>query len=412
MAKINGIQINTNDLPAEGGQRYYTITGTVGAQLMLQVVTSEGLLYNFENKTFIAEASSSEHINSITIGVGGTYSGLISFPSGATTTYSVIMLTGGFDTTIGNSTRKSSITKIVQNSNVTLTLAVATATAARYSSDPASSNITSVGAKATASSVVVNPVYTIVNASSDAQGFGFSNPTIGSSFSGEDLWYFETTETVDGAVSSSSNLAVVDDLTDLVVGMELTYITGTTAPGAATTITAIDINSRTLTLSRNQALSDGATMTFRAYGSALINNAIGCGLSIGTINYEQGDSVITTVRTDPGGSVVIPVNGTYGIGTNSVTGVFVKAPGIRRDNSGDKVFSVNSVSSSAGEITVGDNDAGTTGDQQTLPVGLPVTFSSHVKAKLNTTITVTSYPGANRTINLDLDKIVNHNTAT
>ena len=268
MAKINGIQINTNDLPAEGGQRYYTITGTVGARLMLQVVTSEGLLYNFENKTFIAEASSSEHINSITI------------------------------------------TKIVQNSNVTLTLAVATATAARYSSDPAASNITSVGAKATASSVIVNPVYTITNASSDAQGFGFSDPTIGLSFSGEDLWYFETTETVDGAVSSSSNLAVVDDLTDLVVGMELTYITGTTAPGAATTITAIDVNSRTLTLSRNQALSDGATMTFRAYGSTLINNAIGCGLSIGTINYKRGDSVVTKVRTDPGGSVVIPVDGT------------------------------------------------------------------------------------------------------
>ena len=74
---------------------------------------------------------------------------------------------------------KSSITKIVQNSNVTWTLAVATATAARYSSDPAASNITSVGAKATASSVVVNPVYEITNASSDAQGFGFSNSTLG-----------------------------------------------------------------------------------------------------------------------------------------------------------------------------------------------------------------------------------------
>ena len=408
MAKVNGIQINTNDLPAEGGQRYYTITGAVGAQVMVQVITNEGLLYNFENKTFVAEATSSEHINNVTINVGGTYSGLISFPSGATTTYSVIMLTGGFDTTIGNSTRKSSITKIVQNSNVTLTLAVATATAARYSSDPAASNITSVGAKATASSVVVNPVYEITNASSDAQGFGFSNPTIGLSFSGEDLWYFETTETVDGAVSSSSNLVVVDDLTDLVVGMELTYITGTTAPGAATTITAIDVDSKTLTLSRDQALSDGATMTFRAYGSTLINNAIGCGLSIGTISYQKGNNVVAKVRTDPGGSVVIPVDGTYGIGA----GVVVKAPGIRRDNSGDTVFSVNSVSSSAGEITVGDNDAGTTGDQQTLPVGLPLEFCSHVTAKLNTTITVTSYPDANRTINLDLDKIVNHNTAT
>ena len=226
------------------------------------------------------------------------------------------------------------------------------------------------------------------------------------------MWYFETTETVDGAVSSSSNLAVVDDLTDLVVGMELTYITGTTAPGAATTITAIDINSRTLTLSRNQALSDGATMTFRAYGSTLINNAIGLKISIGTISYKPDNFVKTTVRTDPGGSVVIPVNGTYGIGTNSVTGVFVKAPGLRRDNSGDKVFSVNSVSSSAGEITVGDNDAGTTGDQQSLPVGLLLRFSSHVKATLVTTVTVTSYPDANRTINLDLDRIVNHNTAT
>ena len=408
MAKINSIQINTNDLPAEGGQRYYTITGAVGAQVMVQVITNEGLLYNFENKTFVAEATSSEHINNVTINVGGTYSGLISFPSGATTTYSVIMLTGGFDTTIGNSTRKSSITKIVQNSNVTLTLAVATATAARYSSDPAASNITSVGAKATASSVVVNPVYEITNASSDAQGFGFSNSTLGFSFSGEDLWYFETTETVDGAVSSSSNLVVVDDLTDLVVGMELTYITGTTAPGAATTITAIDVDSKTLTLSRDQALSDGATMTFRAYGSTLINNAIGCGLSIGTISYKKGDNVVAKVRTDPGGSVVIPVDGTYGIGA----GVVVKAPGIRRDNSGDTVFSVNSVSSSAGEITVGDNDAGTTGDQQTLPVGLLLEFGSHLTAKLNTTITVTSYPDANRTINLDLDKIVNHNTAT
>ena len=56
--------------------------------------------------------------------------------------------------------------------------------------------------------------------------------------------YWETTEANAGGTAADSNQVVVADVTGLVVGMELTYIVSATAPGSATTITAVNTTTK------------------------------------------------------------------------------------------------------------------------------------------------------------------------
>ena len=286
-----------------------------------------------------------------------------------------------------------------------------TANSGNYVGTLSDSDVTSTASPIQTINASVDIGWTVTNTSSDARGFGFwidPDVTVLKNFNWDKAWYFETTETVDGAVASSSNTVIVDDITDLVVGMELKYITGTTAPGALTYVTAIDISTKTLTLSRNQALTDGHTMTFRAYGSSVIKKATGLDVSFG--NFKLTSSALTkTVRADSDGdftpSTTITLNGTYGItGGNVVT---YKGAGV--DNSATNAVSTVTASSSAGSIVVQKT--------QTLRAGTKLTFADAVTAKGSTQSmkivgepTIKQHPVSNRTIYLDLDKIISHGT--
>jgi hypothetical protein len=224
-------------------------------------------------------------------------------------------------------------------------------------------------------------------------------------------WYFQKQEDNVGGTSASSNQVVVADLTDLTTGMELTYITGTTAPGAATIIKAIDIKTKTLTLSRNQEITDTHTMTFRAKGSKVIKRAIGLDLDFSnwkpnydTITFEK--NFTKRVRAT-GTNTVIALNNTYGL----TGGGHVRVNGLNVVNTSvNKIQSVNADADGTGgdgTITVQVNQTAA------LSVGTILRFfgddfgdGSRDKLELNNYVIIRSHPNKAITIYLNLDNFI------
>ena len=204
--------------------------------------------------------------------------------------------------------------------------------------------------------------------------------------------------------------------------MELTYITGTTAPGAATTIIAIDAATKTLTLSRDQAITDGHTMTFRAYGAGVIKKAIGLDMDFSTWNSNVNTvsltspftkTVRTTVSGDSTARKTVALNNTYGLsGGNHLT---VKGLNVNNDGT-------NTVVSIAADADGSGSDGTMTlvlTQPTTLTAGTVLRFSgsgigkgSRDTLKIDNEVKVSSYPSSARTIYLDLDKFITLGTAS
>jgi hypothetical protein len=391
---IQSLSISTEDIPAAGASRYFTIRGEEGAGCLIQVVNSDGNFYNFSTQVFSGGVGGSMSTfaidNVLRVNLwGSVFSGTIYFPATAAMTYSVILMPDPTSYT-RLAGRKQVINKsISQFANSTVTFAVATTTS-NYSSSPAAANITTVGSSALTSATDVNADYTVTNVSSDGYGFGLR--LIRQPLDGD--WYFTTTDTVNGTISSATDV-VIDDLTDIIVGMLITGVSSGSLSGTPT-ITSIDTATKTLTLSVAQSFADGITLTFQARGMSDISKVLGCDVGIGSLSAIIGTTnVTTTVRGVVSNSTTITVNGTYGISGGS----FVRFDGVNVDNTSTNDVNVVTASSSAGQFTCDVN--------QTFKGNEVLTFNgSSSTIDIAAGLIISRYPTANRTIYLNLDNFI------
>ena len=396
---INSFNINESDMPAAETTRTFTVTGNTGAQfriIALQNPSSSSdhtLYYDFTDEAF--EAGHNDLNNNLTITLAGNkHNGSIKFPSGAGEFVIKLMTIG--DTELQNS-RVNVITKSISklaNPTITFTPGTLTTTANTYATLPTT---TSTGA--VASGDVVSFDWDVTNSAVDAYSHGlrYTAVTINASY-----WYFQTTDTVNGAVSSSTTV-VVDDLTDIVVGMTINEVSSGSLSGTPR-ITSIDTTSKTLTLDAAQTFADGITLYFRAYGTTYIKDATGLDLSFNTTTLTP-TALTTTVRADVSASTTITLNATNGIGG----GNFIAYKGVGVDNS-----SANKITSVTPDPDGSDNDGAMVVQlAQTLSAGTVLTFSSiHKVINFASIINIQAYPSANRTIYLDLDKIITPGVAS
>ena len=410
MKKITNFIINDSDLAKSGSIRYFSVNGEVDAEFSIKVFDSSGKFYNFQSKSFETGFISTSNLQ---VNMrSNVYNGSINFPINVSgDTYTILLLTPpDKDTELSFSSGKHSyITTITQLANAILTFTPrsdgASSVNDHYESQPTT---TSTESSVSPTAVTKAISWDVLNKKSDGQGYGLRlirQPL-------DTDWYFETTETANGTVASDSNLVVVDDLTDLAIGMELTYITGTTAPGAATIILDIDTETKTLTLSRDQAITDNNIMTFRAYGSSIIQSAIGV-----NINFSKWNSTVETVTLSKqftkrvratGTNAVIALDNTYGISGGS----HLRVKGLNVNNlTTNKVVNVLNADwdggGGDGTITVRLNQTAA------LSVGTVLKFfgsglgkGSRDQLKINNSVTINSHPPTNRTIYLDLDNFI------
>lgn len=375
-------------MPTVQTSRHFEVYGEVGAEFEIVALQSGTLkYYNFLNKQF--ELGHNNLNNNLRIKLSSAkYSNNIVFPSGGGDY--IVKLIAINDTEIQNSKYSiitKSISKQAADSVVTFTPGTSTTTAANYATLPTT---TSTGAITSTASVNFN--WDVTNASTDAKGFGLR---LTGDFTkiADKFWYFTTTDTVDGAITSSFEV-VVDDLTDIAVGTTITGVSSGSLSGTPKII-AIDIANKTLVLSSAQTFADGITLTFRAYGASNIYDAIGLSLNF-TLYPTVTPTSLTKVARATSASTTVNLEGTYGIaGGNHViyTGAGVD------NSSANAVTSVNSVSSSAGSILVQ--------RAQTLSAGAVITFvGCHQVININGDVTINQFPTGNKTIYLDLDQLI------
>jgi hypothetical protein len=405
---INTFSLNTNDLGVVGETRQITVRGDVGAEYSLQVVKDSNNFYNFKTNSFSTGFSPKKN-KKIKL-FGSSNSTNVVFPGGSSAQYKVLLFVEPNSDTeliIGEDS-KIATKSITQNADVDVVFSPVTVSAvdgtANYKTLP--SNVTKTAIPNSVQGVTADINMTFENAETTGGGFGFRtnlidaftpvsfNPT---KFNFEKFWYFEATEAIltnPAGDGNSTTTVVVASLTDLVVGMELFYKQGTTSAATNTSITAINTTTKTITLSVANTLTEGQTMTFRGYGSKIIEKASGTVLSIGSFQILE-TPLVKTVRAAVSSSTTITVNGTFGIaGGNHV---IYKGQGV--DNSSNNAVTSVSASSSAGSFE--------SQTAQTLLAGASLKFNGCTqKIQIIGQITIIQFPSEDRTISLDLEKFI------
>ena len=396
MNTINKFTIDTSEMPAVETTRRFKVLGDIGAKFTV-FITKNGTInyYDFISDEFTAGHVSTSNNLEITM-AGKAFERSIVFPSGG----------GEFNVTLvtreGTEVRgkKTFIHKKIakQSSDATITLKPFTLNTGNYATFPTT---TTTGALADANKVAFD--WDITNVSSDAGGFGLI-PTGDwknlNSFT--DLWFFTTTETVDGAINGEV-VVRVDDLTDIGIGSYIASVSSGDLDGLPV-VRGINTTTKEIELSTPQVFADGITLTFRAYGSEYINEAIGVRFehAFDLTNpeiFSVTNLLTKTIRAGSSGTT-INLNGTYGVGHND-TQAIISGVGITTAS----VVSV-TANASAGSFVASVS-------QDTLTAGTPIYFTGIVQVfNLTGSIALLSYPTANKNIYLDVDQFLTPGTAS
>lgn len=470
---IKTLNIDTSDMPAAEITRRLTVTGDVGAQFTVVALqnpsssSAHTLYYDFLNQAF--ESGHNDLNNNLTVTLSTTaHNTNITFPSGAGE-FVIKLITIG-DTTLQGSLSNiitKSISKASADAVVTFTPGTLTTTAATYATLPTT---TSTGAVTDTANFSFS--WDVTNSAVDAYSHGlrYTTTVVNDSF-----WYFQEadtvniaspkTDTVDGSTSSStavtldtsyvttkievgdfvygagvtngttvaavnvggdakditlsaamsisdgvtltfvtpSKYVIVDDTTDLIVGMTINEASAGSLTGTPR-ISYIDTDTKTLTLATDQAFADGITLYFRAYGIKYIKQVIGLSIKFPSITITP-TRLTTTVRATVSASTTVTLDATNGIGGGNVIGY----TGVGVNNA-----STNKITSVTPDPDGTDDDGAMVVQlAQTLSKGTVLSFIDIYKViKFAGIVDINQYPTANRTIYLDLDKIITPGTAS
>ena len=389
MKQIKSININKQDLPATSSIRTLSIEGDSGSEFLLQVFNSSQQFYNFNTRTFSSTSNSQSMVKGRIS--GSSYRKAIKFPATTGNIYTILVIASlDKDTEFSYTSRYSESFTITQVGNSTLTFTPLSATSSKYGDMPTS--ITSAASPTSVSVVEKSLNWDLPGALSDTNGFGLrlTRQPIDTD------WYFTTTETVNGTVSSSTEV-VVDDLTDLATGMHVTAVSAGSLVGTPT-IKSIDIGTKKLTLSAAQSFNDNITLTFQARGSSVIQKAIGANIDFSNFNVNVVSAISAeltkTVHTTASGND-IPLVGTYGISG----GGFVTMSGVGMKNTDSNTVQV---------VTAGNTDGSIlTEETQLVKAGTKMYFKgSTLTVSVANTFTINSHPSADRIIYLNLDNFI------
>ena len=407
MPVIKLFELNTNDLTGKATNRRFSIQGQAGAEFILEVVNNSGAFYNWKTSTFSAGHTPESVLRKKLI--SNKYNGVISFPASTSATYNVVLIAPpDTDTFIGETIStggRNVVNKsITQKGDTTVTFRAATANGSSYgdptdptaAEDPPAPDVTSTGSPVISSNKIpVSNTWNLYNKKSTGEGFGLRltrDPI-------DTDWYFQTTNTVNGAVSSGKAITL-DGLTDIAVGM---YITGVSSGSLSGTpvITEIDTSTNRIAIDSAQTFADGITLTFQARGFTSIKKAIGLD-AVFVSATAKSLALEKTVRAGAT-SASIAVTDTYGISGGS----HVTVEGFNINTSG-----TNNINTVTQDFDGSDTDGVIVMDlSSTVATGQKLYFTgSTTRVTTQWALAIIRYPSSNRIINLNLDNFITPGT--
>jgi hypothetical protein len=218
-------------------------------------------------------------------------------------------------------------------------------------------------------------------------------------------FYWQTGNYVANGAGSNSSSLTLTSVDGLIIGMQVGTINGTDRTFGLKSITAINTDTKTVTLDGNESWSDTHVILFRAYGADLINTAVGIKLQLEDTLVELGETT-TTLRSAITSNIAsgssIDVNGTTGISAGTV----IKMKGLEKStDSGAATIGNITASTTQGEIQI--LNARIPGATRTVRAKTKITvIGSSEKVFLTGKIKISKYPAANQVIYLDTVKLL------
>ena len=431
MKKVNSINFNKTKLKSTGDFLKCILSGEDSAVFSLQVKDSStpNKFYNFKTKTFTNTFSSENTLSNETI-FGGSSEVSVKIPAAsAGNEYRFLVFADPFFNTETVGQNPFLLTKnITQESDVTVRFSTSSDQSAlliqAYAGLGTNVGSTSGSAKQTSSAVINITDYEIKDNHDLFSGYKFdfdarSNTMfVSDSLQPIDSDFFtkQTKETVGSG--SSATLMVLNNVNNLVVGMSLASIESSSVTTSGTlgvltfpTITAIDVDNKTVTLSSAHSWSTAKDVEFRAYGSDLIRQSTDGSFQFNNFKVEPASrdaasilpGAIAKAKTRPFG--FFNINGDMGsagttLTVNNVNGISTGArifgPGIDTGSDNNLISSINVAGTS---VVVG-------GNQQLKDKTKVFVLGAAPFAFISGNITIVTFPSVSTDIFYDIDRAI------
>ena len=427
MKKINSLSINKSSLPSSTTKLSYNITGEQGAVFSLQIKdsSSPNKFYNFETNTFTTTFTSENTLSNVTL--TNSYRGNVTIPAASSgNTYKFLLFASPhFDTEISRSLSVNPFfthVEITQGSDVTVRFST--------SSEQDNAKLVGIGAfvgsTAGSASAISNTEVTfketLIDTSSGSKGYKWTAPTstnpsnsLADNLQPKDKdFYVEIATQTDGGGTDSTSM-IVDSVSNLVVGMSLVDIadsgdeeqSGTLGVLTYPTITAINADTKTLTLSAAPDWDDNRAVKFRAYGSNLITKSIGGIFEFNLTVFPEGSHSTSTRVKNWGRSTVngaVSASTSIAVDGNRGVSVGAKIIGAGVDPT-DGANVITAVHSTGTPITVA--GAQTLADNTQLFI-----YGASEQGAIEGTIKIKKFPSISADIYFDVDRAFTLSTLT
>ena len=347
MKYINSFQINKSTISSAASPININVRGEVGAVFSLQIKDSStpNKFFNFKTGAFTNTFTSENTLSNIKL-TSRVYSTNITIPAVTNAnTYKFFLFTDShFNTEIKGSQNKYLLTQeLSQSGGVTVRFTTA--------SDQGDTNFEGIGAFTASTTGFDNPTFTgstltssnntlttslslADGADSVALGYKCSfDKAKGGNFIADSLqpvnsdFFIKFTKITNGTGSSDTEM-VLDDVDNLVVGMSLVSIQSGTVTTSGSlgvltfpTITAINTETLTVTLSSAHSWGDDRNIVFRAYGNDLIRKSVGLTftqtLKVFPVDNAGTIGALTTATVTAATDTAVTVSALLGVSAGS-----------------------------------------------------------------------------------------------
>ena len=427
MKKVNSIILNKNKLKSTTNLLGYKITGEVGAVFSLQIKdsSSPNKFYNFKTKVFTSTFTSENTLSNVTL--TDSYRGNVTIPAASSgNTYKFLLFASPhFDTEISRSLSVNPFfahVEITQNSDVTVRFSTSTEQGTGHLVGIGAFVGSTAGSANAISNTEVAFTETLRDTTTGAKGYKWTAPTstnpsnslADNSQPKDKDFYVEIATQTDGGGTDSTSM-IVDSVSNLVVGMSLVDIadsgdeeqSGTLGVLTYPTITAINADTKTLTLSAAPDWANDKAVKFRAYGSNLITKSIGGVFEFNlTVFPESSHPKSTRVKNWGRSTVNGAVSASDSIAVDGNRGVSVGAKIIGAGvDSTDGANVITEVHESGTPITVA--GAQTLADNTQLFI-----YGASEQGAIEGTIKIKKFPSISADIYFDVDRAFTLSTLT
>ena len=424
MKKITGFNTSPVEISSKATAVTVNVLGDNGAMFNLQIKdnSSPNKFYNFITNTFTNTFSSENTLSKATI--TGTFSISVILPANSSgDTYRFLLFAyPEFETEISNSASSDSnfiATEVTQGKQVGVRFST--------SSDQADAQFVGIGSFSDNDSVAmkvddsagstskrVMSISKTISDSSDAPFLGYkytlpsstnNRNSLADSLQPKDRDFFTKVTGQTNGTGTNSNSMILDSIDGLVVGMSLVDIadssdeeqSGTLGVLTYPTITAIDVDAKTVTLSTTPSWGDDKAVVFRAYGPDLISQSTG-----GSFSFDLTVTPVTSDNSKTNNFGTVTVNGNVSADTE------IEIDGISGVSVGSKIIGSNVTTSSNANLITAVHASGTpitvTGAQTIKDNTVLRVYGSSAYALIEGTMTVSVFPTDSVDVFYDIDR--------